>query len=342
MGLVFGVVLAIAAQKFEVKEDEKVVAILEVLPGANCGGCGFPGCGGLASAIAANKAPVNGCPVGGAAVAEKVAQIMGVEVEAGERKVASVICAGNCDTAKTKYDYEGIEDCRVAAQLSQGPKSCKYGCLGLGTCKKACGFGAIEIVNGLAVINEDKCVNCGKCMEACPKHIIISKPVSKKVVVACHSNEFGKDVKSKCSAGCIGCGLCAKTCKFDAIKFENKLASIDFDKCIQCKACVKKCPTKVIKVLVDEATENKKLEETKSENEKVEGKNIEDKKIKKDAEPKNVKETEVKVDSAKINKTTDISSKKTDEIKLEQVTVNAVEPEEIEPEFIIVKEPEEE
>ncbi|MDR0879527.1 MAG: RnfABCDGE type electron transport complex subunit B [Clostridioides sp.] len=247
MGLIFGVVLAFASQKFAVETDERADAILEVLPGANCGGCGFPGCGGLATAIVEGNAPVNGCPVGGAAVAEKVAEIMGVRAEAGERKVAKVICKGDCENAKNKYEYDGITDCRTANALNGGAKSCKFGCLGLGTCKNACKFGAISIVNGLAVIDEDKCVNCGKCLEVCPKGIITTKPVSKEIVVECHSTEFGKAVKDKCITGCIGCGMCEKECKFDAIIFENKLARIDYDKCVQCGACVRKCPTKVIK-----------------------------------------------------------------------------------------------
>lgn len=246
MGLIFGAVLAYASKKFAVEIDERVEKIIEVLPGANCGGCGFPGCGGLANAIVEGKSPVNGCPVGGEAVASKVGEIMGVSASEGEKIVAKVICKGTCESAKDKYEYEGISDCRAAAALNSGSKACKFGCLGLGTCKDACKFGAITIQNGIAVIDEEKCVMCGKCIEICPKSIIIKKPEKQEVVVECNSMEFGKAVKEKCSAGCIGCGMCAKACPVDAIVFENKIAKINFDKCIQCKVCVQKCPTKVI------------------------------------------------------------------------------------------------
>ncbi|SCH34579.1 MULTISPECIES: RnfABCDGE type electron transport complex subunit B [unclassified Romboutsia] len=247
MGLLFGVILAYASKKFAVEVDERVEKILEVLPGANCGGCGFPGCGGLANAIVKGSAPVNGCPVGGAAVGSKVGEIMGIKASQGEKEVAKIICKGSCESAKDKYDYEGISDCRAAMSLNSGAKSCKFGCLGLGTCKDVCKFGAITIKDGIAIIDENKCVMCGKCIEVCPKSIIIKKPAKQEVVVECNSQEFGKSVKEKCSVGCMGCGICAKVCPVDAIVFENKIAKINFDKCIQCKVCVEKCPTKVIK-----------------------------------------------------------------------------------------------
>ena len=247
MGLIFGAVLAYASKKFAVEIDERVEKIIEVLPGANCGGCGFPGCGGLANAIAEGKSPVNGCPVGGAAVASKVGEIMGVSASEGEKIVAKVICKGTCESAKDKYEYEGISDCRAAAALNSGAKACKFGCLGLGTCKDACKFGAITIQNGIAVIDEEKCVMCGKCIEICPKSIIIKKPEKQEVVVECSSKDKGKDVKDKCSAGCIGCKKCEKSCPVGAITVENNLATIDYSKCVGCKVCADVCPKKVIK-----------------------------------------------------------------------------------------------
>lgn len=247
MGVLFGAILAYTSQKFAVKIDERVEKILEVLPGANCGGCGFPGCGGLANAIVEGTASVNGCPVGGTIVATKIGDIMGEKASEGEKIVAKVICKGNCETAKNKYDYEGISDCRAAMTLSLGPKSCKFGCLGLGTCKDVCKFDAITIENGIAIIDEEKCVMCGKCIEICPKSVIIRKPFKQEIIVECNSEEFGKNVKEKCSVGCIGCGICAKACPVNTIVFENKIAKINFDNCIQCKICVEKCPTKVIK-----------------------------------------------------------------------------------------------
>ena len=173
MGVVFGACLGVASEVFKVEEDPRIGEILAVLPGANCGGCGFPGCGGCAGAIVAGTAPVNACPVGGAAAAEKIGAIMGVEASSAEPVAAFVKCGGTCEKAKDKYEYFGIDDCNFAVQLAGGgSKSCSYGCLGLGSCKKACAFGAIEIVDGIAVIDKDKCVACGKCVSACPKHII--------------------------------------------------------------------------------------------------------------------------------------------------------------------------
>ncbi|RDY29630.1 RnfABCDGE type electron transport complex subunit B [Romboutsia weinsteinii] len=260
MGLIFGAVLAYASKKFAVEVDERVEAILSVLPGANCGGCGYPGCGGLANAIVEGKAPVNGCPVGGTSVAEKIGDVMGLRAESGEKQVAKVICKGNCQSAKDKYEYEGISDCRAANVLNAGAKACKFGCLGLGTCVSVCKFDALSIVDGVAIVDEEKCVMCGKCIDICPKGLINKKPAKNEVVVECNSKDFGKVVKEKCSAGCIGCGICAKVCKFDAIVFENKIAKIDYDKCVGCMVCVQKCPTKVIsgdlskrqKVTIDE------------------------------------------------------------------------------------------
>ena len=247
LGLIFGMVLAYSSKKFAVKVDERVEAILEILPGANCGGCGFPGCGGLANAIVEGYADLNSCPVGGSDCASKIGEIMGISSESEERQVAKILCKGNCQSAKNKYEYEGIQDCKSASMLNSGPKDCRFGCLGLGTCKEYCKFDAISIIDGLAIIDEEKCVMCGKCIEVCPKSIIGRKPASKKVVVECSSKDFGKTVKEKCSAGCIGCGLCQKACLFGAIEFENKIAKINYKKCVECMECVRKCPNKVIK-----------------------------------------------------------------------------------------------
>lgn len=247
LGLIFGMVLAYASKKFAVEVDERVEAILEILPGANCGGCGFPGCTGLANAIVEGYADLNSCPVGGSDCASKIGEIMGISSESEERQVAKILCKGNCQSAKNKYEYEGIQDCKSASMLNSGPKDCRFGCLGLGTCKEYCKFDAISIIDGLAIIDEEKCVMCGKCIEVCPKSIIGRKPASKKVVVECSSKDFGKTVKEKCSAGCIGCGLCQKSCLFGAIEFENKIAKINYKKCVECMECVRKCPTKVIK-----------------------------------------------------------------------------------------------
>ena len=272
MGLLFGAGLAYASQKFAVEVDPKAEAINDILPGANCGGCGLPGCGALAQAIASGDAPVNACPVGGAAAAEAIANVMGVSADAGEKKVARVICKGTCESAKDKAQYQGISDCKAAVLANSGAKSCQYGCLGLGTCEKVCAFGAIEIRDGIAHIDKDKCVACGKCLEACPKSVIEWVPYKQEVVVDCNSKEFGKAVKDKCSVGCIGCGICAKVCPFDAIVIENKLAKIDYEKCKQCYKCVVKCPTGAISGNVEKAEKIKKAMKAKEEREKAKAK----------------------------------------------------------------------
>ena len=247
LGLVFGAGLGFAGKVFAVEEDPRIGQVVECLPGANCGGCGFPGCNGLASAIVAGTAPVNGCPVGGAAAAAKIAEVMGVSAGETEKLVAHVNCKGTCTNAKSKYEYVGISDCTMASQLaSGGAKGCSYGCLGLGSCVKACAFGALSIVDGIAVVDEEKCVACGKCVKACPKHLVVLKPASKKTVVNCSSKDMGKTVIANCSVGCIGCKICEKNCKFDAIHVENNIARIDYSKCKDCGLCAMKCPKNVI------------------------------------------------------------------------------------------------
>lgn len=246
LGLVFGAGLAYASQKLAVEVDEKVSAIRAVLPGANCGACGFPGCDGLANAIAAGNAGVNDCPVGGSSVAEQIASIMGVEACAEGRQVAKVICSGDITKCKEKFKYEGIQDCIAANALQGGSKACEYGCLGLGTCVAACQFDAIEIVNGIAKIDPEKCTSCGKCIEVCPKNVIAWVPCAQSVVITCNNKDPGKIVRGICTVGCIGCKICVKNCPTSTIDFENNLAFINYENCTNCFICVEKCPTKAI------------------------------------------------------------------------------------------------
>lgn len=246
MGVLFGVGLGFAAIKFKVEQDPKIPLVREALPGANCGGCGFAGCDAFAAAVVSGEAKINGCPVGGAAVAEKVAEIMGVEAGDAERLTAFVKCKGDCDKSQSKYNYFGIEDCTIENALSGGAKSCSFGCLGGGSCVKACNFGAISVQNGVAVVDKEKCTSCGQCIKACPKNLIELIPYKNEVKVACNSNDNGKVVKSNCSVGCIGCKICEKACEFDAVHIDKFLAKVDYDKCTQCGACTQKCPTKAI------------------------------------------------------------------------------------------------
>lgn len=246
-GLVIGLLLGFAGKAFEVQTDEKEIAIREQLPGNNCGGCGYAGCDALAKAIAAGEAKADGCPVGGAAVAEAIAQIMGSQVEV-VKKVAFVKCSGTCEKAKDRFEYYGNQNCKQAASTTGGgQKSCAFGCLGFGSCVGVCDFDAIHIIDGVAVVDREKCVSCGRCIMECPKHLIELVPYENKHFVSCSSNEKGKDVKAACNAGCIGCKMCEKVCEADAIHVENNLARIDYEKCTNCGKCKEKCPVKVIR-----------------------------------------------------------------------------------------------
>ena len=247
VGLLIGIFLSVFGNIFKVEVDEREAKVEEALPGNNCGGCGYPGCSGLAAAIAKGEAPVNGCPVGGARVAEKIAEIMGVEAETGKRMTAFVKCHGTCELTTDNYDYTGVKDCRMASYVpGGGPKSCEYGCTGFGTCVSVCQFGAISIVDGIAVVDKEKCTSCGKCIQACPKHIIELIPYDAGFAVACSSKDKGPDVMKKCKTGCIGCGICAKNCPKEAVEVNDFLAYIDQEKCVSCSLCSQKCPKKII------------------------------------------------------------------------------------------------
>lgn len=249
VGIFIGIFLGAAGIKFKVEVDEKEEAVLASLPGNNCGGCGYAGCSGLAAAIAKGEAPVNGCPVGGEPVGKKIAEIMGVSAEDSVRMVAYVHCQGDCEKTHQDYDYSGIEDCRMMSFVPNGgPKSCNSGCLGYGSCVKACPFGAIKVVNGVAVVDKEACKACGKCIEACPKHLISLLPYDSKLAVACSSTDKGPITMKACQVGCIGCGICVKNCPQEAIKVEDFHAIIDYEKCTGCGTCMEKCPKKAIVV----------------------------------------------------------------------------------------------
>lgn len=250
LGILIGILLGVAGKFFAVETDERVTQVRECLPGNNCGGCGFPGCDGLAEAIVAGTAEVNGCPVGGAPVASKIGEILGVDAGASTRMVAYVKCAGTCEAASNKYNYIGEQDCRRAVMVpGRGDKACSYGCLGLGSCVDACQFDAISIKDGIAVVDREKCVACGKCVSTCPNNVISLIPYESSYAVQCNSKDKGKDVMSVCQAGCIGCGLCVKQCEFGAVTLENNIATIDAAKCQGCGKCAEKCPKKIIKAI---------------------------------------------------------------------------------------------
>lgn len=246
-GLIIGILLGIAAKVFHVEVDERELFVRELLPGNNCGGCGYPGCDGLAKAIALGEAPVNACPVASGNIHDEIGKVMGVKATKADRKIAFVKCNGTCDKTEIKYNYYGISDCKqMAVAPGAGDKACSYGCLGGGSCVRACAFDAIHIVNGIAVVDKEKCVSCGKCVAECPKDLIEIVPAKAEHLVICNSNDKGKDVIASCSVGCIACMKCTKVCEFDAIHVADNLAKIDYAKCTNCGKCAEVCPRKII------------------------------------------------------------------------------------------------
>ena len=246
LGLIMGILLAVASKVFAVKKNEKAEKILECLPGANCGGCGYAGCSAFAEAVAEGKAKVTQCSVGGAEVAGKIAEIMGVEAGPVIRMRAQVMCSGTNEYARKKYVYEGVSDCTAASKIGGGNKLCANGCIGLGTCVIACPFGAISVDNGVAAVDYQKCKGCGICVSACPKSIIKLIPYDSKHWVGCMSIDDGKSTRKVCDVGCISCKICEKNCPENAITVDNFVASIDYSKCSGCDICVSKCPRHII------------------------------------------------------------------------------------------------
>lgn len=275
LGVAFAALLSYASKVFHVAVNRKVEEVRNALPGANCGACGFPGCDGLAKAIALDGAPINKCPIGGQALIDALAVIMGQDAVESSKQVAVVLCQGTNERAGNKYDYEGIADCRSIAALQGGNKTCSYGCLGGGTCKDVCQFGAIQMIDGLAVIDKDKCTACLKCVEICPKQIIEMVPYEMESVVKCKSHDAGKVVRAACKVGCIGCKICEKQYP-DGFKVENFLATAVYDpENVDIEAldnAIAKCPTKCIYPGLErkaEADRKKALEAEAAEKEKV-------------------------------------------------------------------------
>ncbi len=250
LGIVFGLLLGYANDKFKVDVDERIPLVREALPGANCGGCGFAGCDAYAEAVVSGTVKPNKCTPGGAMAVEKISNILGVITEMNDPTAAYVKCKGTCTIAKEKYTYQGIMDCNQAViNPGGGSKACEFGCLGLGSCVKVCQFDALEIIDGVARVNEEKCTSCGACVNACPKGLIEITPVNSRVRIQCNSKNKGKEVMDTCGVGCITCGLCVKNCPEQAIIMTNNLPVIDYSKCVNCGICVGKCPKKTIEDL---------------------------------------------------------------------------------------------
>ena len=256
IALVSALILYVVSKKFAVQEDPRIGQVAELLPGANCGGCGFPGCGGMADALvkAADKGSLEGlnCPVGGSAIMGQVADLLGMAVANTEAKVAVVRCNGTCELRPRIAEYDGLRTCNAMNACSTGETACGYGCLGCGDCVSACNFKAITInpETGLPVVDEELCTSCGACVKACPRHIIELRkkgPKGRRLWVSCVNKDKGAVAKKACSAACIGCGKCTKECKFEAIAVENNVAYIDWQKCKICRKCESVCPTGAIK-----------------------------------------------------------------------------------------------
>lgn len=251
LALVLGFLLGFFKKIFYVPVDEKVAAVRGCLPGANCGGCGYPGCDGFATACAKGEAPVDGCTAGGVPVAQAVAEVMGVKADA-VAKIAISACRGAKDVAAIKGFYNGVKTCKAVKLSINGNKMCSYGCIGYGDCVAACKFDAIKIAdNGLPVIDASKCTGCGMCVKACPQTILAKIDAAQKTAfVQCNNHApKGPSIMKNCSAACIKCGICEKTCTHDAIHMVNNLPLVDYAKCTNCGDCVAKCPKKVLKLL---------------------------------------------------------------------------------------------
>ncbi len=245
------IILYVVSRKFKVEEDPRIDEVNEILPGANCGGCGYAGCRNFAEACVKDMTG-KFCNVGGADVMNQVAKIVGAEVSAPDPLLAVVRCGGSKACRPKTNNYEGAETCAIVSGIYGGQTGCSFGCLGLGDCEKVCKFDAIHInpETGLPEINDEKCTACGACVKTCPKHIIELRkkaPKFRKVYVSCQNQDKGATAKKACSAACIGCGKCVKACAFEAITLENNLAYIDSQKCKMCRKCVEQCPTGALK-----------------------------------------------------------------------------------------------
>lgn len=246
IGLIGGLGLSVASVLMEVKSDEKVAELRALLPGANCGACGYTGCDGYAEALAKGEAKPGLCAPGGAQVNEELGRILGVSVDMPQPQAACVLCNGTCDNVGSKMFYQGVDTCKAANMLYAGTSDCNYGCLGFGDCERACPYGAIKVHNGCAVVNADICTACSICVRTCPKGIISLLPIKKKATVVCSNKDKGAVARKICKTACIACGKCERACNYNAVKVENNLAVIIPENCTACGACVEACPMNCI------------------------------------------------------------------------------------------------
>ncbi|MGD9898069.1 MAG: RnfABCDGE type electron transport complex subunit B [Calditrichaceae bacterium] len=240
--------LLIASKKFHVDEDPRIELITNLLPGANCGGCGFAGCTNYAENVVTQMKIDSPCPVAESEIMKEIGKILGLDVSVGTKQVASLMCNGTNHNSPSVMDYKGIQDCWAMSLVADSSKSCVFACMGLGSCVRACPFGAMRIEEGIVVIDDQVCSGCGICIDSCPKHLLHMRPVSKNITVTCSNTDKGADAKRACETACIGCQKCVKVCEHEAITVENFLAKINYENCDLCGKCVEACPTDSIEI----------------------------------------------------------------------------------------------
>ncbi len=244
IGFILGALLAFASKMFSVEVDPKVEIVQDILPGANCGGCGFAGCAVYADAVVKKGVSATLCAPGGSEVIQKISKLLGVEATSTVRKITYLHCAGSKEKAIDKYLYDGIENCRMAVLLGGGHKACDYGCVGFGDCVSVCKFDALHMAdNGLPVVDREKCTSCGACVRICPKNLFTLQPSTTNIYLACSSLDRGKAVKNVCSVGCIGCGICVKVTESDTMEMIDNLPYINYDESPNLILANYKCPT---------------------------------------------------------------------------------------------------
>ena len=242
VALVAGLILAVASLLLAVPVDPRVEKLRDVLPGANCGGCGHSGCDAYAAAVVAGTADPGMCSPGGQAVASAIANVLGKETVVLRKKVAAVRCAGCEENAITLTTYENVNSCKKATLLYGGGKACLFGCLGLSDCSDACPYGAIRVENGLARVDASRCAGCGLCVETCPRRLLSLVPDPQMPLVVCRNTDKGALVRKVCQRGCLGCGKCAKVCPHEAVLLHDNVAVINPEVCVNCGACAAACP----------------------------------------------------------------------------------------------------